>query len=174
MLRVKEPPDRALCSLARAAREICREAGVIFIVNDRADVAALVGADGVHVGDSDLPPEAARAIVGPDRWVGVSTHDPEGLAAAVAAGADYVGYGPVWESPTKVGVRPSRGVTALARAVELAGDVPVVAIGGITEPDRVTAALRAGACAAAVLSAVSHAPDMRSAARRLARAAEAP
>lgn len=160
--------------MARAAAEICRAAGVIFIVNDRADIAALVGADGVHVGASDLPPEAAREIVGPDRWVGVSTHDPEGVVAAVAAGADYLGYGPVWDSPTKAGVRKPRGVDALARAVALAGDVPVVAIGGVTEPDRVAEALRAGACAAAVLSAVSHASDMRSAARWLARAAEAP
>ena len=106
--------------------------------------------------------------------MGVSTHDPEGVVAAVSAGADYLGFGPVWDSPTKPGVRKARGVSALARAVELAGDVPVVAIGGITDAERVTAALRAGACGAAVLSAVSRASDMRLAARWLARAVEAP
>ncbi len=170
-LRLKGVDDRTLLSVAERALRICRDVGVALVINDRADVCALVGADGVHLGWDDLPPEAARDVVG-DAWVGVSTHDPAKLARALAAGPDYVGYGPVWESPTKEGLRDARGLQALAAIVAGAGQTPVVAIGGITEPARVARVMRAGAASAAVLSAVSGAADMREATRRLAQAAQ--
>lgn len=144
------------------------------MINDRADVCALVGADGVHVGWDDLPAAAVRQIVGPDAWVGVSTHDPAELTRALSAGPDYVGYGPVWESPTKAGERDARGLQALGAIARAAGSTPVVAIGGLTTPARVAQAIAAGATAAAVLSAVSAAADMTAAARALAEAAHRP
>lgn len=166
--------DGELLDLCVQATARCRNAGVLLLVNDRADLAALAGADGVHVGWDDLPPAAAREIVGPDRLVGVSAHDVGELRRALQEGADYVGYGPVYASVTKAGVRAPRGLDALAAAVAIAaqarapggGGVPVVAIGGITDPDRAVAALRAGAAAAAVLSGVCRASDPASAARR--------
>jgi len=166
-LRLKDVSGQELVEVARAVREVCRDAGVPFVVNDRADVAALVGADGVHVGPDDLPPAAARAVVGPGRWVGVSTHDPAEVEAAVAAGADYLGFGPVFDSPTKAGVRTARGTEGLAEAVRLAGGLPVVAIGGVTVPVRARRAIAAGAAAVAVISGVARAPDMISAAAGL-------
>jgi len=171
-LRLPDAPSRDLVAIGRRVRGVCREAGVPFIVNDRADVAALLEADGVHVGQDDLPPAAAREIVGPDRWLGVSTHDLAEVDAALAAGADYLGYGPVFDSPTKAGLRTPRGTAALAEAVRRAGGVPVVAIGGITGPSQARQAAEAGAAAVAVISAVTRAPDMTAAAAALANAAQ--
>ena len=173
-LRLKGVDDRTLIQTAEQALSICEDAGAALVINDRADVCALIGAHGVHVGWDDLPADAARRIVGPDAWVGVSTHDPDELAAALALKPDYVGYGPIWESPTKAGLRDARGLRALQAIVAQAGDVPVVAIGGITTAERVAAVIDAGAACAAVLSAVSGAADMPAAARALAEAAGRP
>ena len=140
------------------------------MINDRADVAAMVGAAGVHVGWHDLPPHAAREIVGPDAWVGVSTHNPDELARALACAPDYVGFGPIWETSSKSGLCDAQGLSALHRVRRVAGPVPVVAIGGITTTQRAADAIRAGAAAVAVISAVSAAADMRAAVRDLVHA----
>ena len=169
-LRLKGLPAGEVLSCARAVGALCREAGVAFIVNDRADVAALAGATGVHVGPSDLPPEAARRVLGPGAVVGVSTHDPDAVRAALDAGADYLGFGPVFDSVAKAGVRSARGLDALAEAVRLAGPVPVVAIGGLTSPERARQARMAGAAGVAVLTGVAGRQDMEAAARAFARA----
>ncbi len=150
-LREKTMPDRELLAAADAIAAASRSAGALFLVNDRADVARLSGA-GVHLGEDDLPAADARRLLGPEAPVGVSTHDPEGAARAFAdPAADYVAFGPVFESPTK-GVRPARGLEALAR---VAGRKtrPLVAIGGITI-DRLPDVWDAGADSAAMIGAL--------------------
>lgn len=115
----------------RTIRKITREHGVLFIVNDFIDIALLTEADGVHVGQDDLPVEVARRLMG-DKIVGVSTHSPAQAEAAVAAGADYIGVGPIYETRTKEDVCDPVGLTYLDHIV---GHVPIpfVAIGGIKE-----------------------------------------
>lgn len=130
-LRCKSHDPRHLKMIARGLREISRIMGVCLIIDDSAELAAEVKADGVHVGQGDLSCADARRIVGPDTLVGVSTHNDDQLLAAIAAGADYVGYGPVFAEHTKDHRDPAVGVEGLARAVALSA-VPIVAIGGIT------------------------------------------
>ena len=130
-LRLKRAGARELLSVAKAAVSLCDAAGVLLIVNDRPDVAKLAGAAGVHLGQDDLPVKDARAVFGPDALIGVSTHSDGELDAALAAGADYLGFGPVFATASKPGAAlpPPHGVEGLARAVKRAGRVPVVAIG---------------------------------------------
>ena len=161
-LREKNLPDRELLAAARELRRMTRTAGVRFILNDRPDIAALADADGVHLGQEDLPPAAARAIVGPRRWVGVSTHILEEARSASRDGADYVGVGPIFATRTK-GYERGLG-TECVRAVKAALDLPVVAIGGITL-ETVEQVAAAGADAVAVCSAILAADDVRSATR---------
>jgi len=132
-------------------------------VNDRPDVARAVDADGVHLGQDDLPVAAARRVLGPGKLVGVSTHDPAELAGALAAGADDVGVGPVWATASKVGALAPRGL-GLVRAARRAAAVPLVAIGGIG-PDTAPDALAAGADAVAMIAALVRAPDPAAAVR---------
>jgi thiamine-phosphate pyrophosphorylase len=120
-----------------------------FMVNDRADVAAICGAGGVHVGQDDLGVEDARAICGPDRWVGVSTHNMEQFRAALATSADYIAVGPVFATTSKANPDPVVGVEFVARARELT-QKPIVAIGGITA-ENAEAVYRAGANSIAVI-----------------------
>jgi thiamine-phosphate diphosphorylase len=152
-LREKSLPDRALLEAADAAASGARACGARVFVNDRVDVVRLAGlGTGVHLGEGDLPPEAARAILPPGAPIGVSTHDPEAAARAFACdAADYVAFGPVFESPTKR-VRSARGLDALGR-VAAAKTKPLVAIGGITL-DRLDAVWDAGADAAAMIGAL--------------------
>ncbi|MGD8394653.1 MAG: thiamine phosphate synthase [Candidatus Eiseniibacteriota bacterium] len=124
--------------------------GVPLIVNDRVDVAALAAADGVHLGDDDLPLEAASRLL-PGRWLGRTVRDPRAARAAVAAGAGYLGVGSVYQSATKRGV-PHIGLEGLA-AVAAAVDRPVVAIGGI-DADGAAACVEAGARGVAVIGAL--------------------
>jgi len=167
-LRAKGAAAAALRDLALALAPLARAAGVPFCVNDRLDVALAVGADLVHLGQDDLPLADARRVAAGRLAIGISTHDPAQAAAAVAGGADYIGYGPVFATSTKVNPDDVVGVDGLARVVA-AVSVPVVAIGGITL-DRVAAVARAGAAAAAVISAVDRAPDPTTAARLVAAA----
>jgi thiamine-phosphate diphosphorylase len=147
-LREKAMPDRDLLSAAEAIAGLARGVRAPFIVNDRVDVARLCGA-GVHLGGEDLPAAEARKILGPDSFVGVSTHDPDEARRAFEAGvADYVAFGPVFESSTKTS-RPARGLEALARAAAFR-DRPLVAIGGITV-DSLEAVWDAGADSAAMI-----------------------
>lgn len=128
-----------------------------FIVNDRADIAALVGAGGVHVGQTDLGVEPARAIVGPRSWVGVSTHNLDQVAAADRTSADYVAFGPIFPTTTKEQPDPVVGLDLLAQVRRLTRK-PLVAIGGITL-DRAEDVYRAGADSLAVTRDLMAAPD---------------
>lgn len=165
-VRVKRGPARAFVELARAVRSVCVD--VPLIVNDRLDVALLVGADGLHLGQDDVPLEAARRVA-PGLKIGVSTHDPAQAAAAARAGADYLGFGPVFATSTKENPDPVQGLEGLALAVRAAAPVPVVAIGGITV-ETVADVARSGAAAACAIAAVNRAPDVVAAARALASA----
>lgn len=155
-----------LVRVAAMARRVCDEAGAALVVNDRVDVALAVRADGVHLGQTDLPLAAARAIAGGRLWIGISTHDAAQVRAAVAGGADYLGYGPVFATATKANPDPVQGLPALRAAVAEAGAVPVVAIGGIT-PERAAEIYATGAAAACAIGAVNDTPDPAAAARRL-------
>ena len=158
-LRAKDADTRELLALARELIAALRPRGVALIVNDRVDVAIAADADGVHLGPDDLPPDVARRLLGPGRILGVSARTAAGARAAVAAGADYLGVGPIREArgtkpdaPAPVG--PVR-ITELRRIVS----IPILAIGGI-DAASVPAAIEAGADGVAVVSAVSGAEDM--------------
>ena len=162
-LREKSMPLAELLPLARRLARQCREAGALFIVNDRADLALASGADGLHVGQDDLPARDARAILRPGMILGVSTHDPEQARRAVVDGADYVAVGSIFPTTTKAGFQLVG--TELIRRVRPEVPVPLVGIGGIT-PDNAPAVLGAGADAVAVISALGAAPDPETMTRR--------
>lgn len=166
-LRLKDVSARELLRVAAAIAPLARAAGARFFVNDRPDVARAVDADGVHLGQDDLPVDAARRVLGPGRLVGVSTHDQGEARAAVAAGADYVGVGPVYETTSKANPLAPRGL-ALVRAVRAEVRCPIVAIGGITI-DTAAEVRRAGADAIAMIGALTRAPDAEATAREICR-----
>lgn len=175
-LRLKATPAGELLRVARAAAALCREASALLIVNDRPDVARLAGAGGVHLGQEDLPVAAAREVLGAGALVGVSTHSDAEIDAALAAGADYIGFGPIFATATKAATAPGssplpapHGIEGLARAVARAGRVPVVAIGGVTAANAAELS-RAGAACAAAIGELCGAPDPESRARALAAA----
>lgn len=170
-LREKVLPARDIVEIGRRTAALCRDAGVLCIVNDRADVAVACGADGVHVGEDDLPVAAARQIVGPRGVVGASAGTVEAAMRAQAQGADYLGVGSICATATKDDAGPPIGTAGLA-AIIRAVRIPVVAIGGITA-DVVPDVLRAGAAGIAVVSAVVAQPDIAEAARRLRAAIDA-
>jgi len=143
---------------------------VKILVNRRVDVALAAEADGVHLGFDALPPAEARALLGPDRLVGVSAHAPEELAAAAAAGADYAHLAPIFAPFSKPATRPALGLAALAAARD--AGLAVLAQGGI-DPERAAAAVRAGAAGVAVTGAVLGAADPGAAARALRAALDA-
>jgi thiamine-phosphate pyrophosphorylase len=148
-LRDKSPSSRDRLALADAAVARVRHAGGQLVVNDRADIARLSKADGVHVGQDDLPVEDARAIVGPSAIVGISTHDHAQVDAALQSTATYVAVGPIYGTATKDTGYSARGL-ALIRYAAAAGR-PVVAIGGITL-ERAAEVRQAGAACVAVIS----------------------
>lgn len=152
-LRAKDVPAGALASFATELRKRLEETRTRLVVNDRCDVAAAAGAAGVHLGDEDLPVRAARKILGPVALIGFSTHAHVEMTGEAAASADYFGFGPVFESPTKPGARAPRGIRALAAACRTAAEsrTPVAAIGGITL-DRAPSVWGAGAASVAVIS----------------------
>ena len=159
-LRVKQRPSRDFLSDAIAVGRICRGYGATFIVNDRVDVALAAGADGVHLGQDDLPLPAARRLCGPAKIVGVSTHSLAQAQAAQAAGADYVGFGPLFGTTSKATDYTPRGLDRLAEVCDRL-TIPVVAIGGITVA-RAPDALAAGAAAVAMIGELALAPDVTS------------
>ena len=161
-LRDKTASDDELLETAAEARALCDAAGALFILNDRPDLVAAAGADGVHVGQDDLAIAQARAAVGPDRIVGLSTHTPEQVDAA--EGADYLGVGPVHATPTKLG-RPAVGTALVAHAAQHAR-APWFAIGGL-DAANVGAVLDAGARRISVVRAIADADDPERAARTL-------
>lgn len=160
--------DRPAGEVLRAAREIVAMAAgrALVLVNDRADLALLSGADGVHVGDDDLPPAEARRLLGPDLLVGRTTRTLAEARAALAGGADHVGFGPIFATRTKSLGVPPRGVAALAEVAGALG-APVVAIGGIGLAT-IGEVAGAGAACAAVVEAILGAADPEASARRLA------
>ena len=166
-LREKHLPDDELASVAHAARVLCEQLGVLFIVNDRPFVALETGADGVHVGQQDMPPAEVRELLGEDLLIGLSTHAPHEIDAAEAPLVDYIGVGPVHETPTKPG-RPAVGAELLRYAAAHAS-VPFFAIGGLNAGN-LGEALEAGASRVCVLRAITAAADPEGAARELAEA----
>ena len=162
-LRWKGAAPREVLEAARAIRPLVHDAGGLFFVNDRPDVAVLAAADGVHLGQDDVPVAAARRVLGPGRLIGLSTHDPEQARAAAAAGADYVAVGPIYATRSKVGALAPRGLD-LVRAARACVPCPLVAIGGI---DATTAAevVAAGADAVAIIAALVRTPDPAAAVR---------
>jgi thiamine-phosphate pyrophosphorylase len=165
-VRLKAASALDVVRVARLARRVCDELGARLVVNDRLDVALAVGADAVHLGQSDLALGEARALAGDRLAIGMSTHDVAQVARAVAGGADYLGFGPVFATRTKENPDPVQGLAGLRAAVDAAGDVPVVAIGGITPADA-AAVYAAGATAICAIGAVNSAPDVVAAARAL-------
>jgi thiamine-phosphate pyrophosphorylase len=146
------------------ARRVCTEAGAQLIINDRIDIALAVGADGVHLGQTDIPLEAACALVGTRLAIGVSTHDLKQMKRAVQIAPAYIAYGPVFTTTTKENPDPVQGLAALRAAVRAAGDIPVVAIGGIT-PAAATAVYATRATSICAISAVNAAPNVTAATR---------
>jgi thiamine-phosphate pyrophosphorylase len=163
-LREKHLPDDQLISVAKAMRALCERAGALLIVNDRPLVALEAGADGVHVGQEDMPVADVRDLLGEQMLIGLSTHARAEIDHPQAALADYIGVGPVHETPTKPG-RPAVGVELVRYAARHA-PVPFFAIGGL-EKGNLAEVLDAGARRAVVLRAISDADDPRSAAHEL-------
>jgi thiamine-phosphate pyrophosphorylase len=162
-LRAKELSGEEFHRWALAAREASLDCGIRLIINDRVDVALLVGADGVHLGQDDLSPEGARRILGAGAVIGLSTHDVDEARRAGEAPVDYLAVGPIFETSTKTSGRSTLGVEG-ARAVRSVVDKPLVAIGGITL-ERAPALLEAGIDGLAVISALKTGEDLESVAR---------
>jgi thiamine-phosphate pyrophosphorylase len=170
-LRDKTASDDELMRAAAVFRRLCHEHGALFWLNDRPDLAVACAADGVHVGQDDVSPEAARQLAGREVLIGLSTHSSSQLDDALAAGAaDQLSVGPVWETPTKEG-RPAAGLDYVRYAAKVAGDRPWFAIGGI-DLDNVREVIAAGATRIVVVRAIRDAPDPRAAAAALREALE--
>lgn len=167
-LREKDAEATEVMEHAAGFMDVCRSHGIPFVVNDRPDIARALGADGVHLGQGDLPPAAAREICGPEAIIGRSTHDRAQIETATSdheAGlVDYIAVGPVHPTPTKPG-RPGVGYELVCYAAERVG-FPWFAIGGI-DPDNVTGVVEAGARRIVVVRAITEAPDPPAAAKAL-------
>jgi thiamine-phosphate pyrophosphorylase len=166
-LRDKSSDIRRFYADAVALQRLARAAGVPFIVNDRVDIALAMDADGVHVGEDDLPVEVTRRLVGPGKFLGASAGSAEAARAAIAAGADHLGVGPLYEARnTKADAGSPVGLT-LVRGIAAFSPLPIVGIGGITV-ENAGAVIAAGAAGVAVISALGLAPDVEAATRNLA------
>ena len=161
-LRMKDASEEEMVEAARELAPICAEHGVLFILNDRPDLVERCGADGVHLGQDDMPVPAAREMLGAERLIGLSTHTPAQIDAG--GGADYIGVGPVHPTPTKPG-RPAVGLELVRYAAAHAG-APFFAIGGIG-PENIGSVCAAGARRVAVVRALTEAEDPRLIARVL-------
>ena len=162
-LRAKGVDPATVEQLAQRMQPLCREAGAVFVLNDYPDMAARIGADAVHVGQDAGPLAAVRNIVGPQMLIGRSTHSPEQALAAVAEGADYIGFGPLFPTGTKPG-RPSIGLQDIAAVQEKLGDFPIFCIGGINGTT-LPSVLQAGARRVVIVSWLLQQPDPAAAAR---------
>ncbi|MFC7594953.1 thiamine phosphate synthase [Terrabacter sp. GCM10028922] len=167
-VRSKELTDRDVLQLTLQVLEIARPAGALVLVDDRVDVALAAGADGVHLGVTDLPVDRVRALAPPGFVIGATARDAVSARAAEMSGATYLGVGPAYATTTKVGLPEPLGPDGVA-AVVAATRLPVVAIGGVTA-DRVALLRAAGAHGVAVVTALSEADDPRSTAAALAAA----
>ncbi|HKG39644.1 MAG TPA: thiamine phosphate synthase [Conexibacter sp.] len=166
-LREKDPSvgDDALLAAAQVFRDACDAHGALFVLNDRPDLAAAARADGVHVGQDDMPVAEARALVGEDVLLGRSTHTPEQVEDAAVADVDYFAVGPVHATPTKPG-RPAVGLELIRHAASAPRAVPWFAIGGI-DTSNVAAVVEAGASRIVVVRALTDADDPETTARAL-------
>jgi thiamine-phosphate pyrophosphorylase len=170
-LRAKQLPARTLLELASRLAPLCRQAGIPFCVNDRLDLALVVGADAVHLGQDDLQLHDVRGVLatlGRSLLVGISTHTLAQAVVAAQTGADYIGFGPVFATGSKQNPDPVVGIEGL-RAVTAAVSIPVVAIGGIRRGN-VAQVVAAGAAAAAVIGDIDNAEDRLAAAREVSAA----
>ena len=160
MLQYREKHAHAGVMLeeCRTLRRLTAQAGACFIIDDHVDIAMLVDADGVHVGQDDLPVPEVRRLLGPDKIIGLSTHSPEQAKAAVAAGADYIGVGPIFATQTKEDVCAPVGLSYLEWVVANIR-LPFVAIGGIKEHN-IAEVTRRGATCCALVSELVGAPDI--------------
>lgn len=163
-LRVKDRPAGEFLRAALTVRERTARAGCLFIVNDRLDVALAADADGVHLGQEDLPLEAARPLMG-DKLIGVSTHSLSQAEQAEQGGADYIGFGPVFDTRTKQTGYPSRGLSML-ESVSRRVRIPIVAIGGVTA-DNAPQTWSRGADAAAMIGYLTRGRDVSARVRRV-------
>ena len=170
-LREKDASARETLELGRALLARLRPLGVPLLVNDRVDLALALGADGVHVGQSDLPPEVARRLLGPEALLGLSITGPEDLLTLDPAVVDYAGVGPLFPTASKADATPALGLEGFAR-LRRQLPVPVVAIGGIT-PANASDVIAAGADGVSVVSAICSAEDCELAANTLARTVQA-
>ena len=164
-LREKSASTRTFVELAQRLKPVCEAAGVPLIINDRLDVALVVDADGVHIGQSDMPYEVARRILGPDKIIGLSVENFDDLERANALDVDYVGISPVYGTPTKTDTAEPFGLEGLRRAVELSIH-PTVAIGGMNA-STVGDVVAVGTDGVAVVSAICSAPSPRTASQEL-------
>jgi thiamine-phosphate pyrophosphorylase len=169
--RAKQAEDRIRLAEATGLRELCHRHGALFLVNDRIDLALAVDADGVHLGQDDLPTALARRLLGPERLIGRSTHGLSQLREAIDAGCDYVGVGPVHATPTKPGREPVG--LAYVRQAAAEASIPWFAIGGI-EAGNLDAVRQAGASRVAVVRAITDAADPAAASRQLLSALTGP
>lgn len=151
--------------LAREIRQLSRTASSLFIVNDRVDIALAAQADGVHLGQEDLPLDIARKLMGKEKIIGISTHDLAQAQEAERGGADYIGFGPIFGTSTKETGYSPRG-PAMLKEIRQAVKIPIVAIGGITE-DNVSQVWEAGADAAAIISDLMRAGDVAGKVKRI-------
>lgn len=159
-LRAKDAAAKDILSSARVIREAATRSGALFIVNDRADIAMIAGADGVHLGQDDLPVEEARGLLGPEGIIGLSTHGVKEAVEAEALGADYISLGPIFPTRTKKDARAPRGLQLLSE-VRSAVRLPIVAIGGITR-ENMADVFKAGADSVAIISGILTERDIRS------------
>jgi thiamine-phosphate pyrophosphorylase len=169
-LRWKEGPLREAVSLARELKSICAEAGILFAVNDRLDLAMAVEADAVHLGEDDLPVPEARALVGESMIIGYSPADVTEIEWAIDSGVDYLGVGPVYGTSSKDDAGEAVGIERMRQVRDLT-DIPFVGIGGIHASNAV-AVIEAGADGVAVISSVVAQDDIESAARLLSDAVQ--
>jgi thiamine-phosphate pyrophosphorylase len=152
-LREKHLAPREFYREAEEALKVARARGAKLIINDRADIALALGADGVHLGQDDMPAEAARSLLGDAAIIGFSTHNPEQAAAAARLPVDYVAIGPIFATSSKENPDPAVGLEGVRRAREAVGRTPLVAIGGIAL-ERAPSVLDAGADSVAVIGAL--------------------
>ncbi len=165
-LRAKNQDQATIQRVAEKLLPLCRAAGIPFILNDFPELAAAIDTDGVHIGQDDGPLGAAREIVGPGKIIGRSTHSLEQARAALAEGFDYIGFGPLFPTPTKAG-RPAIGLEEIAvMEKDVGSEIPAFCIGGIT-PVTLPQILVAGGHRIVVVSALLQAPDVEAATRAI-------
>lgn len=167
--RNKSSSRKTIYETALRIAWMAKQAGVLFLVNDHTDIAAAVDADGVHLGQDDLPIGHARSVLGREKIIGISTHSPEQAVAAQAAGADYIGFGPLFRTATKDAGQAQgiHGLTSLRNEIS----IPILAIGGINH-ENVKRVIQAGADGVAVISAILSSRDRKDATREMIRRIE--